>query len=287
MLVCSQIKKNYPDLSKSQKKVADYVVDHLEQAAMYTTVKISMEADVSETTVIRFARALGYESFSAFQKQLRMDVLERSKDWDLAKSGEQNHFQRILSRQASLLLEMRDRQIDFEQLQRIAEHIATADHVMVFGYYGEHTVAYQLYFMLDSIRPNVHYYRENSIGFRQMTELNLRSAVISVTFAPYCPGTLELMQETRERKPYMITITDSHETPAAKLSDDVVVFPLERDPETGINCMVPATAYCFLLMHAVKDCNKEEVLYRIKNVPSQLVQPEMPLLRMDNRWLGQ
>lgn len=287
MVVCAQIRNQYAKLSKAQKKVADYILQNMEQAAMKTTVRIGGEAGVSETTVIRLAYTLGYDSFSAFQKQLREDVLERSKSCNLEEKGDQNPYQKMLSRQAALLLEMRDRRVDFDQLQNIAMRIADADHVMVFGYYGEHTVAYQLYFMLDSLRPNVHYYRENNIGFRQIAELNPRSVVISTIFPPYSPGTLGLMRETREKGPYMITVTDSYQSPAAQFSDDVVAFPLEKDPDTGINCMAPATAYFFLLMNAVKDCNKEEALYRIRNVQSQLVQPEIPLLRMDSRWTGQ
>ncbi len=58
-----------------------------------------------------------------------------------------------------------------------------------------------------------------------------------------------------------------------QLSDEVVTIPLERDPETGINSMAPVLAYCQMLIMAVKDANREEALYRVKNVQSQLVQP--------------
>ena len=52
------------------------------------------------------------------------------------------------------------------------------------GNYGEHTVSYELYMMLDAIRANVHYYRENNVGYREIAELNPRSVVISVATHP-------------------------------------------------------------------------------------------------------
>ena len=58
-----------------------------------------------------------------------------------------------------------------------------------------------------------------------------------------------------------------------QLSDQVVTIPLEQDTETGINSMAPVLAYCQMLMTAVKDTDREEALYRVRNVQSQLVQP--------------
>lgn len=273
MTVCEQIKKNYANLSKSQKKVADYIFANLEYAAMKTTVKISIEAGVSETTVIRLAYALGYDSFSAMQRQIQADVVERSRTRMMEGQGEQNEYQKMLSREAALLLEMRDGGLDFAQLRNIAARIAQADHVMVFGYYGEHTAAYQLYFLLDAIRPNVHYYRENNVGFRELAELNPKSVVISMAFRPHCPGTLELVEHSKSKGPYMIAITDTPLSPIGQCSDDVVSLTVERDPETGFNCMAPVMVYNQLLLAAVKDCMRDEALYRVRNVQNWLVQP--------------
>lgn len=284
MTVCEQIQKSYSTLSKSQKKVADYVFSNLEYAAMKTTVKISMEAGVSETTVIRLAYALGYDSFSALQKQMQSDVLERARSRRVEGQGQQNVFQRMLTKEIEILLEMRDGGINFEQLQNLAMRISSADRVMVFGYYGEHTVSYELYMMLDAIRSNVHYYRENNVGFRELAELNPRSVVIAVAFPPYSPGTLELVEQSKRKGPYTIAITDSPLSPVGRLADDVVTLRVNREPETGINCMAPVMTYCYLLMDAVKGCNREESLYRIKNVQSQLVQPGVLPIRLDTGW---
>ena len=48
MSVCKKIQERYDELSKAQKKVADYIAEHLEFAAMKTTVKISQAAGVRD-----------------------------------------------------------------------------------------------------------------------------------------------------------------------------------------------------------------------------------------------
>lgn len=284
MDVCEQLRSSYTSLSKSQKKVADYLFRNLESAAMLTTVKIAIAAGVSETTVIRLAYALGYDSFKAMQKQMRSDLLAWRRVESLEEQGQQNEYQKMLSREISLLMQMRDGAICFDQLQNIAARIAMADHVMVFGYYGEHTAAYQLYFLLDAIRPNVHYFRENNVGLRELAELNPKSVVIAMAFRPYCPGTLGLVEQSRDKGPYVVGITDSALSPLARLSDETVVLSVAQDPETKLNGMASAMAYGQVLMAAVKNCIREEALYRVRNVQNWLVQPGTVPMCLDAEW---
>ena len=134
--------------------------------------------------------------------------------------------------------------------------------------------------MLDTVRPYVSYYRENSEGFREIAELNSHSAVVSVLYHPYCPGTLELMEQVRKKEPYMITITDSAFSKGAQLSDCTIEIPIIGDAETHINSMTTVTAYINLLTRAVKECSRDAVLRRVQTVQSQLIQPKTRYLHL-------
>ena len=61
------VREKITDLSSGQKKVARYILGHLEESSYLTLTKISREAGVSETTVVRLAYAIGFESFSSMQ----------------------------------------------------------------------------------------------------------------------------------------------------------------------------------------------------------------------------
>ena len=101
--------------------------------------------------------------------------------------------------------------------------------------------------------------------------------------APYRPSN-EVTQGYNSGVVTVYAVTDSPLSPVARLSDAVVTLSVTRDPESGINCMAPVMTYFYLLMNAVKDCNREEALYRIQNVQSQLVQPGVVPLRLDTGW---
>jgi Helix-turn-helix domain, rpiR family len=51
------IRERFEDFSRSQKDVARYIVDHLEEAAFQTAEELARRADTSSSTVVRFSQA--------------------------------------------------------------------------------------------------------------------------------------------------------------------------------------------------------------------------------------
>src|SRR5690554_511464 len=66
----NQIQKEFPKLSKGQKLIAQYIIDNYDKAAFMTASKLASKVGVSESTVVRFANALGFEGYPQLQKGL-------------------------------------------------------------------------------------------------------------------------------------------------------------------------------------------------------------------------
>ena len=64
------------DLQPQQKKLADYFLSHLRELPFQTTSQISIGTGVSEPTIIRFVRLLGYKGFVDFRNQLQSKFKE-------------------------------------------------------------------------------------------------------------------------------------------------------------------------------------------------------------------
>src|SRR5438132_11087827 len=65
------IRARFEDFSRSQKDVAQYIVDHLDEAAFQTTEELARRANTSSSTVVRFSQALGFEGFPELQHAAR------------------------------------------------------------------------------------------------------------------------------------------------------------------------------------------------------------------------
>ena len=72
------IRDRFDEFSRSQKDVARYIVDHLEEAAFQTAEELARRADTSSSTVVRFSQALGFEGFPELQEAARDEYKRRS-----------------------------------------------------------------------------------------------------------------------------------------------------------------------------------------------------------------
>ena len=69
-----RITDNHPALRKSEAKVADFVLAHANDVINMRIVDLAAQSEVSEPTVIRFCRALGFDGFQSFKLQLAQQI---------------------------------------------------------------------------------------------------------------------------------------------------------------------------------------------------------------------
>ena len=72
-----RIRNAYPSFSKSQKKLANAVLNNYEKVAGMTAARLGRHVGVSESTVVRFAGVLGFDGYAEFQ--LAVEDLLRKK----------------------------------------------------------------------------------------------------------------------------------------------------------------------------------------------------------------
>src|SRR2546423_10780332 len=71
------IRARFDEFSRSQKDVAQYIVDHLDEVAFQTAEELARRANTSSSTVVRFSQALGFEGFPELQGQAREQYRRR------------------------------------------------------------------------------------------------------------------------------------------------------------------------------------------------------------------
>jgi DNA-binding MurR/RpiR family transcriptional regulator len=71
------IQARFDEFSRSQKDVAQYIVDHLDEVAFATAEELARRANTSSSTVVRFSQALGFEGFPELQASAREEYRRR------------------------------------------------------------------------------------------------------------------------------------------------------------------------------------------------------------------
>lgn len=85
--IAQKIRAGYGDMRKSEQKAADFILEHLDMAASFSLDRLALEAGVSQPTVMRMLKKIGYESYREFRNQLLL-AAELAKAEEREKSGE-------------------------------------------------------------------------------------------------------------------------------------------------------------------------------------------------------
>ncbi len=77
MNVVDRIEANYGDFTRTQKRIADYVLTNSDKACFLSLKEFSAEVSASEVTIIKFTRLIGYKNFTHFKNELQKFISER------------------------------------------------------------------------------------------------------------------------------------------------------------------------------------------------------------------
>ena len=66
-----RLENHFSRLTKSEQKIASFLLSSYDQAAFLTAADLAQELEVSEATIVRFARTIGYESFPQLRRALQ------------------------------------------------------------------------------------------------------------------------------------------------------------------------------------------------------------------------
>lgn len=215
----SRINEKFNKMSKSHKKLAEYIIDHYEQAAFMTAARLGKTVGISESTVVRFAYALGYDGYPEFQDDLAEWVKNKLNSVQKigAKYGKSTQSE-ILTSVLNADMEKIDdtlEHVDPHAFETAVETILNAKHVYIIGIRSCKPLAEFMHFYLNMIRGDVYLLSSTSTSeiFEQMLRINEKDVIIGISFPRYSMRTLKAMELANDRNAKVITITDTIHSP--------------------------------------------------------------------------
>ncbi len=214
----------YPKLSKSHKRIGDFVRDHYDRAVFMTAAALGREVDASESTVVRFANAIGYEGYPEFQKDLsdwvknKLNSVQRV-ETRYGSSTQLEIVREVLGQDMVRIKNTLD-QLNAETFELAVNTILEAEHVYIVGVRSCAPLAELLGFYLNMCRDNVKVLTTTSTSetFEQMIRVSEKDCVIGISFPRYSMRTLKAMEFANDRNAKVVTITDNIHSPMCMYS---------------------------------------------------------------------
>ncbi|WP_054950419.1 MurR/RpiR family transcriptional regulator [Numidum massiliense] len=233
--------QHYDNLTKGLKKVGEALLADPALFATHPAKTVARAIDVSETMVIRFCQAIGFNGYSDLQKDVQRALLTVNPpdpDADANRANETqatNPFAAVMATDEQTI-ELAARTIEWSVAEDIVEQLVAASAVSVVGYYHSFAFAHWFSFLLGHLLDNVTLYRpETDIG---ITKKGTNDCVALFSYYRYALATIRLAEEAKANGLQVIVITDTRLSPIADYADYILTIQtskksvLEKGPVT-------------------------------------------------------
>ena len=218
-------------LTKTEKIIADYILDNLNTVGFSSVKEVSLACGVSDTSVIRFLRELGYEGYTDFKKELNEMLIEqynaglspmqkfnKSKDNIKAGSVVDDVFRNSITNLANALND-----IDDTLLQNIADCLIKSQRKFIAGFRGTSCCANYfwrkaIFFLTGMVLCD----KAESETLEKIIDIQADDCLLLFSFPRYSEMAFSLLQIAKKRGAKIILFTDRVTSPLAISADYIV-----------------------------------------------------------------
>ncbi len=210
----AMLRARMTELSPSEQSVAGYMLDNVQMLPFETGGSIAQAVGVSEMTVSRFVRSLGFDNLRDLKNRLRVSVVDKDSDIDDYMARFQTRAGRSQALQESLRLEL-DAIVKAYALtttelwDEATAAIVKARTIYVVGFQSSKGLALDFASRLLWARPNVVFVENTTGTFGEIILADPRhSLVVLIDTAAYAARGVKLAEKLKAQQMPLIIVTD-------------------------------------------------------------------------------
>jgi len=225
--------------TKSEKKIADVLLNNLEEAIYYSVTDFAEKAGVGDTSIIRFCRKLGFRGYQDFKIALTQDLTRnqqqavRTLDNEITLNDSigdvirklMNNYHESLKETLSLLKE--------DQVVKAVDFIESSNRVIFFGVGVSGLTAMEAKYKFSRIGLNVDAYLDSHMQVMSAALLSKNDTAIAISYSGSTKDTIEALSTAKEAGAKTICITHYAKSPITRYADLILLNGHREDPLQG------------------------------------------------------
>ncbi|TKI71323.1 MurR/RpiR family transcriptional regulator [Lysinibacillus mangiferihumi] len=250
MSINENIKKRFVRLSKGQRKVAQFVMSNPTVVIANGAAEVGRQANVSESTVIRFCYAMDLSGYVELQEEIRSYLNSQHEGVPLqptytASKQRTSSFAKIMQRDMQNIQDT-IHLVNDKVLQKSSKWMHEADTVYILGTRQAASIANWLSYTLKTLRSNVKQLRTDSDDLvQQINSMSERTTLIVFSCDKHSNDVKTIVEIAKMKKVKIIAITGSALSPIRDYAS--ALFALGLKNQSSLD-MVPVL---FSFMHAL------------------------------------
>lgn len=215
-----RIKMQYAALSKAQKRIANYILNHREAVIHYSITTMAQKTGTVPSTVTRFCQALSYKGFSELKVYMEKNLAApQAVDTLIQKNdGLQMVLQKLANSSQNAIADSM-RTLDPRTLSAVVDAVLGAEHVVLFGQSGGYISA--MYAQQLLLRINI-----LSQAINDKVDANLAASTlkrgdvaIGIAYSGEVRSVIEALNTAKHNHAATVVITANTNSTMAKMAD--------------------------------------------------------------------
>lgn len=263
----SRMRAVYPSLPPSERKVVNFILSNFEDVIRMTLAELAQHSGVSDATVVRLCRSLGFNNFLELKISLTRSVNDTPRlIHDEVQEGDSSAtIARKVLRTAIQAVQDTLEVLDEDAFNRAVDILFNADRVLIAGVGTSGPLAHELYNRLIRLRMNCHVHTDIYLQVVESALLTDRDAVVVISQNGTTIGPIRTAAEARRKNAKVICITGNA---VSELSEYADVILLSVSHETSLETIdsrvvqhaLLQSLYVALAMRMLNAANESERL---------------------------
>ncbi|MDJ0770429.1 MAG: MurR/RpiR family transcriptional regulator [Ilumatobacter sp.] len=258
------------DLSPQVRQAAVYVLDNPGEIAVTSMRGIADAAGVKPNTLVRMARAVGFDGYDDLRTPFRQNAAEGTLSFPdrarflqtISQGGSHGSLLADMAGAAFANVESLFASADADELRAAADLIDEARRANVLGVGTARTLAENFAYVASMAVDNVTAIPVIGLAIDDVARMDGRDVLVAMTFSPYRSEVVEAVRLAVERSVPVIVVTDSHASPIVPLSTHAFVVP--NDSPLPFSSNIAATALLETLLAFVVAESHDDVATAIE-----------------------
>ena len=204
-------------LTNTEGKIANYVLEHYDEVLNYNISELAENAGVSDASVVRFCKNLGYKGYQDFKVNAARDVLPRDKHFN--PSLEQGDDPETIFTSEVNVLKHTMASMDIKAIENAAEQIWKARRIVIFGSGGSLNVAKDAQHKFMKIGVRAFVYDDMDLQLMVSSLMKPDEVAFGISHSGSNYSLMNCMKNAKENGAATIGLVAQGKSPLSKLVD--------------------------------------------------------------------
>lgn len=229
----SQINNRYDTFSSKERIIADFILRDPTKVLYYTIEDFSTELSISEATVFRFVKKLGYEGYQYFKVSLASEVTKTSSNNTKDNINDSSNSYKYIVTSYVNNLEETAANIDITLLNKVVKTISASKRIAFFGLGSSGELALNAYNKFIDTGLLCHFNSDYHMQLKLTSQLNCDDLAIVFCNSGMNRDTFSLVDSLKENSVPIVGLSSNPNSPFAKMVNEFIyTYPI--NPKTVV-----------------------------------------------------